>query len=201
MKTSVGSIFISVAIIIASFLIGNAVIERNSNEDVVWVKGLGKTNFTSDLIVWEGSFTRKNINLQNAYQQLDKDRAIIKEYLKNKGIKSEELVFQAVNINKQYVYTYNQNGQSNRIFDGYQLEQSIKIESLEVDKIENISRQVTDLINKGVEFNSRAPQYYFSGLSDLKLEMIAAATEDARLRAEKMGHVHFMGTKQKVSLI
>jgi len=186
MKTSVGSIFISVAIIIASFLIGNAVIERNSNEDVVWVKGLGKTNFTSDLIVWEGSFTRKNINLQNAYQQLDKDRAIIKEYLKNKGIKSEELVFQAVNINKQYVYTYNQNGQSNRIFDGYQLEQSIKIESLEVDKIENISRQVTDLINKGVEFNSRAPQYYFSGLSDLKLEMIAAATEDARLRAEKI---------------
>ena len=91
-----------------------------------------------------------------------------------------------VNINKKYVYSYNQNGQFNRIFDDYQLEQSIKIESLEVDKIENISRQVKDLINKGVEFNSKVPQYYFSGLSDLKLEMIAAATEDAQLRAEQI---------------
>lgn len=186
MKTSIGSIVIAVAIVIASMLLGNAVIERNSKEDVVWVKGLGKTNFTSDLIVWEGSFARKNFNLQNAYKELDSDRAIIKEYLKTKGIESEEIVFQAVNINKEYVYNYNQKGQSNRIFDGYRLEQSIKIESLEVDKIETISRQVTDLINKGVEFNSRAPQYYFSGLADLKLEMIAAATEDARLRAEKI---------------
>ncbi len=82
--------------------------------------------------------------------------------------------------------SYNQNGQSNRIFDGYQLEQSIKIELLEANNIENISRQVTDLINKGVLFNSRAPQYYFSGLSDLTLEMIATTTEDARLRAEKI---------------
>ena len=186
MKSNIGQILVSIAIVIASLLLSNAVIERNSKEDVVWVKGLGKTNFTADLIVWEGSFIRKNFNLQNAYQELDSDRVIIKEYLKGKGIKSEEIVFQAVNINKQYVYSYNQNGQSNRLFDGYQLEQSIKIESLEVDKIETISRQVTDLINKGVEFNSRAPQYYFSGLSDLKLEMIAAATEDARLRAEKI---------------
>jgi uncharacterized protein len=186
MKRNIGQILVSIAIVIASLLISNAVIERNSKEDVVWVKGLGKTNFTADLIVWEGSFTRKNFNLQNAYQELDNDRAIIKEYLKGKGIKSEEIVFQAVNIKKEYVYSCNQNGQSNRLFDGYQLEQSIKIESLEVDKIETISRQVTDLINKGVEFNSRAPQYYFSGLADLKLEMIAAATEDARLRAEKI---------------
>lgn len=150
------------------------------------MKGLGKTHFTSDLIVWEGYFTRKNVNLQNAYQQLDSDRAIINEYLNNKGIKPDKIVFQTVNINEQYVSSYNQNGQSNRIFDGYQLEQSIKIESLEADNIENISRQVTDLINKGVLFNSRAPQYYFSGLSDLTLEMIATTTEDAKLRAEKI---------------
>jgi len=66
MENTTSYILISIAIIIESYLISNAIIERNSKKDVVWVKGLGKTNFTSDLIVWEGSFTRKNLNLQNA---------------------------------------------------------------------------------------------------------------------------------------
>lgn len=186
MKTSLGSILISLAVVIAAFLVSKAVIERNSADNIVWVKGLSKTNFVSDLIVWEGSFSRKDYDLQNAYKQLDNDRVLIQKYLLEKGIKENELVFQAVNISKDFNYVYNQNGQSNRVFDGYKLEQSIKIESIEVDKIEKISRQVTDLINKGVEFNSLPPQYYFSGLADLKLEMIASATEDARLRAEKI---------------
>ena len=186
MKNPLGISLFSIAFIIAAYLLSNAIIERNSSDDKIWVKGLGKTNFSSDLIVWRGSFTRKNLDLQKAYQELDKDRKIIKDYLAENDIKKDKIVFQAVNINKEYSYVYNNNGQSNRIFDGYRLEQEIKIESNEVDKIELLSRKVTDLINKGLEFNSQPPQYYFTALADLKLEMIAAATEDARLRAEKI---------------
>jgi len=186
MKKILGTISFSVAVIISALLFSNAIIDRNSKEDTIWVKGLGKTNFTSDLIVWTGSFTRKSFELQDAYKQLDGDRAIIREYLKNNGIADDQLIFQAVNINKEYNFTYNENGQSNRVFDGYRLQQEIKIESKEVDKIESLSRKVTDLINKGLEFYSRPPQYYYTGLADLKLEMIAAATDDARQRAEKI---------------
>ena len=38
----------------------------------------------------------------------------------------------------------------------------------------------------GVEFYSSNPQYYYTKLSELKLEMIATATEDARLRADRI---------------
>ncbi|MDB9963533.1 hypothetical protein OAD50_00385 [Vicingaceae bacterium] len=51
MENTTSYILISIAIIIESYLISNAIIERNSKKDVVWVKGLGKTNFNSDLIV------------------------------------------------------------------------------------------------------------------------------------------------------
>ncbi|MGB3150378.1 MAG: SIMPL domain-containing protein, partial [Maribacter sp.] len=72
------------------------------------------------------------------------------------------------------------------IFRGYQLTQTLKIESQEVPLIENVSREITELLNKGVQFNSYPPRYYYTKLSDLKIEMISKATEDARIRAEKI---------------
>ena len=69
---------------------------------------------------------------------------------------------------------------------GYELTQFIQIESNEVGKIEKISREVTLLLNQGVNFYSEAPRYFYTQLADLKIEMISKATEDARIRAEKI---------------
>lgn len=69
---------------------------------------------------------------------------------------------------------------------GYELTQFIQIESNEVGKIEKISREVTVLLNQGVNFYSEAPRYFYTQLADLKIEMISKATEDARIRAEKI---------------
>tara|TARA_A200000113_G_C8844035_1_gene347954 strand:+ start:346 stop:714 length:369 start_codon:yes stop_codon:yes gene_type:complete len=66
------------------------------------------------------------------------------------------------------------------------LTQSVQIESNKVEKIEKISREVTELLNEGVNFYSEAPRYYYTRLADLKIEMISKATEDARIRAEKI---------------
>ncbi|WP_430905340.1 SIMPL domain-containing protein, partial [Maribacter flavus] len=41
-------------------------------------------------------------------------------------------------------------------------------------------------LNKGVEFNFYTPRSYYTKLADIKIEMISKATEDARLRAEKI---------------
>jgi len=45
---------------------------------------------------------------------------------------------------------------------------------------------VSELINSGVEFYSSAPNYYYTKLAELKIEMIAEATKDANIRAEKI---------------
>ena len=37
-----------------------------------------------------------------------------------------------------------------------------------------------------MQFYSEAPRYYYTKLADLKVKMISKATEDARLRAEKI---------------
>lgn len=186
MKNIGAAIAIGLALIITSVVLVSGIKQRNDYNDTIVVTGLGKKDFVSDLIVWSGSFSRLEMNLKDAYTKLDTDREIIRKYFSAKGVKEGDLVFSAVDINKEYEYQYLQNGGSNRIFKGYRLTQTVKIESKEVDKVESISREVTELINQGVEFNSNTPQFYYTGLSDLKLEMISAATEDARQRAERI---------------
>lgn len=71
-------------------------------------------------------------------------------------------------------------------FTGYTLSQMVQIDSKEVSKVEKISREVTELLNKGIQLYSLSPRYYYTKLDDLKIEMISSATENARLRAEQI---------------
>lgn len=105
----------------------------------------------------------------------------------NKGVKKDQIVFLAVDIRKYFTKTYFENGNlKNEVFKGFILNQTIRVESNEVDKIEAILRSITELAKEGISFYSSAPQYYYTKLSELKIEMVAAATEDARIRAEQI---------------
>jgi len=186
MKNHLGLISIAITLFASVLVLSYTYQNRHQSQDRVYVTGLGKQDFTSDLIVWSGSFTRKYYELKDAYAALQKDQARIKQYLTGKGVEEEELLFSSVDIHKEFDYHYDQNGNQQSTFSGYRLTQRVEIESPAVEKIEKISREVTELINSGVEFYSNRPQYYYTQLSELKIAMIAAATEDARLRAEKI---------------
>lgn len=184
---SITAIIFSVAIVLAAIVLGNAIINRNRAQGTINVTGLGESNFTSDLIVWDGNFSRNSSDIQTAYANLEKDRKAVTEYLENKGIPASQLVFNAVTTNPQYRQNYSDDGRYlGQTFTGYQLNQSLQIESKEVEKVEKISREITELLNQGIAFYSQQPRYYYTELESLKLEMIAKATEDARVRAEKI---------------
>lgn len=186
MKTLTAAIF-AIAIVIASIVLGNAFMNRNRTEQTISVNGLGKEDFTSDLIVWEGRFVKENTDLQQAYTDLAQDKEIVSNYLISKGIQPENLVFTAVNTRRNTRPTYSANGNYiGEDFIGFILEQNVQINSKDVEQVEKVSREVTELLNKGVQFYSEAPRYYYTKIEDLKIEMISRATENARLRAEKI---------------
>jgi hypothetical protein len=182
----IGAIIFSVAIVLAAWFLGNAYVSRANPDGVISVTGSGSENFTSDLIVWEGQFSRVSPNLEQAYKELNLDKETVRKYLLDKGIKQENIVFNSVQTNEQRENQYQNGNYVGSIFKGYELVQSIKIESNDVELIESVSREITELLNKGVQFNSTPPRYYYTKIADLKIEMISKATEDARLRAEKI---------------
>jgi len=185
MKNNLSAAIFGLAIVLSAFVLGYSFMNRNRPDGSISVTGLGKTDFTSDLIVWEGSFSEESLNLQQAYSDLEKDKKIISEYLLSKGIKNDELVFNAVNSRKDTRRKYTSDGKYiGDEFLGYVLTQSLQIDSRDVENVEKVSREITELLNKGIQFYSQAPRYYYTKLADLKIEMISKATSDAKTRAE-----------------
>jgi hypothetical protein len=64
--------------------------------------------------------------------------------------------------------------------------QEVEIESKDVERVRDISLESTELIEQGVQFESLEPEYLYTKLDELKVEMLAKATENAKLRAENM---------------
>jgi uncharacterized protein len=187
MEKTIPSLLFALAIVIAAIILGNAVINRNRPQGTINVTGLGESNFTSDLIVWEGNFSRESKDLIAAYANLESDKRAVIDYLISKGIPENQLIFNAVTTFPQYQQNFSNDGRFlGQTFTGYQLNQSLKIESKDVEKVEKIAREITELLNQGITFYSQNPRYYYTELESLKLEMIAKATEDATIRAERI---------------
>jgi len=187
LKANSATLLIAFSVIITGYILGNSYLSKGKADPVISVTGLGETSFDSDLIVWRANFSKKNFDLKQAYADLNSDVKKVKAYLKSKGIPESDVVFEAADIQKEYSYEYDDNGSlRSSYFTGYNLTQGLKVQSKNVDLIEKTSREVSQLIDAGVELNSFAPQYYYTKLTELKLKMIEQATKDAFSRAEKI---------------
>lgn len=182
----IAAILFSLAIVVAAYIAGSFYLKRATPPGVISVTGSGSEDFTSDLIVWEGVFSQTNLDLREAYEKLNNDKETVRKYLISKGISEENIVFNSVETIEKREPRYENGNYVGEIFQGYLLRQTVKIESTDVPLIEKVAREITELLEKGVQFNSSPPRYYYTKLADLKIKMISAATEDARVRAEKI---------------
>ena len=159
-----------------------------TNKDDISVTGSATMDFTSDLIVWRASFIKKDFDLKTAYKQIKEDRNTINDFLLSNGVLENEITFRSIDIKKDYKQKtkFNIDGDkvdSERIFNGYILTQEVEISSNNVNLVDKISNQITDLIEKNVFITSYRPRYYYTKLGELKIEMIQSAAQDGLLRA------------------
>ena len=140
MKHLSPTLLIACAVIGASLILTYGIRSRNDFQNVVSVTGLGSKNFVSDLIVWKGTFSRKNMDLKEAYAALDRDREIIRNFMNKNGLRPNEIVFSSVQISRDYTETFDAQGnRTSSIFNGFNLTQNIEIESKSVNQVETIS--------------------------------------------------------------
>lgn len=185
MNKNISTLIIGLAVIVAAAVLGKSYNYKYQQQKTISVTGSAEVNFKSDIIVWQGSYSRKAATLEQAFSALKADESRVRNFLAQKGLKSDGVIFSAVNTAQDYETVYDQNGRvSAQRFAGYTLTQKIKIQSTDIDKVEDISREITTLIQSGVEFKSSSPDFYYSKLSDLKIDLLSKASADGKLRAE-----------------
>ncbi|MCX7696306.1 MAG: SIMPL domain-containing protein [Bacteroidales bacterium] len=182
------TLFWGVIAILVAYILGQSYASRTKKlQRTVQVTGYAERSFKSDQASWTAEFTRYSEKLQDASSALKQDAEVIYNFLKEKGFKQEEISFSAVDITKEYDYVdCEDKGSVKSKFKGYRLFQKVTIQSNNVEAVDNISREISDLIEKGVEITSYPPLYYYSKLNELKLELIAEASKNARDRAQKI---------------
>lgn len=180
-------IVIGIAAIVCAVILGRAYTYKYRSQDTILVTGLGETEFTSDLIVWSGTLTAEAQNAAAGYAQIEASKEKVQAYLSDKGLLAGAVVFEFVNVDKQFTPVYNASGNwAGQRFAGYQLSLRFIVESNDVEKVETISREISSLIAQGVSIEAYAPDYYYTKLDDVKMGLIEKASADARTRAEKI---------------
>lgn len=174
------------AIVIFAAVLANAYKYKYKISNTINVTGNAKKDFESDIVKWSASFSRKSMDLSAASEQLKRDRDLVRQFLEQQGINPSEILFNAVNINREFSYQTDGQGNRSNIFTGYNLLQNVSVESKDLGKVDNASREISTLISQGIELSSNSPSYYYSKLEDLKLELISQASENAKQRASNI---------------
>ncbi|WP_447640066.1 MULTISPECIES: SIMPL domain-containing protein [Chitinophagaceae] len=185
-KININTVIIALAVVLFAFIGRSAYKYKFKDAQTISVTGLSEKDFDSDLIVWTGSYSKSGMDLKSAYAELKNDENTIRQYLVKKGIDSKDIVFTAIDISKNFETQTDGNNRSYSVFSGYTLTQTVKVESTNVDKVEAVSREVTELIQSDIAFTSAAPSYYYTKLAELKLDLLSKASADAKNRAESI---------------
>lgn len=145
------------------------------------VTGSTKTRVTSDQAKLTINFARVVFveNLASGYRDIAKDLLLTKELLQNSGIVPTDIIEAPVSMYQNYDPT-----NSGKI--QYQLSQTITIQSNDVNKLTEISKNIPSLAEKGAVVSVGALEYYYSKLPDLRVSLLSEAVKDAKARAEKI---------------
>lgn len=178
------------AIIVAVSILGSAsvvtygLIKTRLQPNTITVTGSAKKQIKSDYVVWTAYFSRQSKKISDAYGLLQDDLDKVRKYLSDNGLADKD--FTISSISTTVINTILPNGAYSNNIDSYRLTQQIEVRSVDIDKINTISRESTRLIQDGVQLQSMPPSYYYTKIADLKVDMLALATKDAKNRAEKI---------------
>ncbi|MBP9733716.1 MAG: SIMPL domain-containing protein [Candidatus Omnitrophica bacterium] len=185
-------ICIATATIVSSVILSQGFLKvMRFTREQISVTGAAQQVITSDYMVWSSSFGRRDLTLKDAFKGLQADLETVRAYLLEKGIKEDEIFNSPVTT--QTLYKKTSKGSETNDIEAYRVSQAVEVRSYNVDKVTDIYRDSTELIEKGVEYETYSPQYFYTKLDELKIEMLAKATENAKARAENM--VHATGNK------
>ena len=182
----IGTVIISGAVVFSTFLFGNAIVRTRSGGNEIVVKGSARKDIDSDFIAWTGKVTYRSSNMNDGYQSVKMSVTKLIDYLKSKGLKETEIMTGAVQTNALYEQKQGDTSSAFRTIQGYDVSQSVTVRSSQVDMVEKISRESTDLIAQGVPLESNNPQFFYTKIGDVKREILGLAAEDARKRAEEI---------------
>jgi uncharacterized protein len=176
-----GLVALSLGLVIAA-VVGAEAIEDFRNSDEISVTGSARRPIRSDFIVWRGTVNTQAPTPQQAYQELRRHTDRVRAYLAQNGVPDSVITWRAVESSP--IPEVLDNGRDTGRVLGYRMGQWFEVRSADVDGVAALAQRSGELLNEGLPFMGMSPEYLFTGLAEIRADMLSAAAEDARTRAE-----------------
>lgn len=167
---------LAVGIILGGYLLGDGLLRARQADRSVTVRGLAERDVTADLATWTISYSSQAPTLGEAQTDIDADTQAIREFFTSLGFDAAAL--QPTGANVSEFTNYNRKTISIR--------QRLSLRTTDIRKAQAAVAKQFDLIKRGVVLeDGSGMSYTFTRLNEIKPEMVAEATRDARASAEQ----------------
>ena len=85
-----------------------------------------------------------------------------------------------------YNYKTNAQGYSTNEVSSYSANLNFEVKSKDVDLVKKLSTEIQELTNNGIQISIFNPEYFYSDLASIKIDLLNEASKDARQRAQSM---------------
>ncbi|MEP6922894.1 MAG: SIMPL domain-containing protein [Pyrinomonadaceae bacterium] len=175
---------LAIGLVLSSIIMGWSYMHVKKGDEAVTVTGSARKRIKSDLVVWSAGVSSQAPKLSDAYRELSENIPRIKQYLLTKGISENQMTISA--ISSTTLHERDSDGNESSAITAYSLRQQVEVRSNDVERVAQIARTSTELINQGILLESSSPQYSYTQIGDLKIAMLGEAAKDAKARAEQI---------------
>jgi hypothetical protein len=167
---------LAVGMIAGGYLLGDGLLRAKDAERAVTVRGLAERNVTADLATWTISYSASSTSLAEAQAKVRGDTASIEAFFKELGFPADALQPTGANVTSF----------TNEGITTYTVRQRLALRTEDITRAQKAVARQFDLVGRGVFLEEGSGMAYtFTKLNDIKPEMVAEATKDARASAQQ----------------
>lgn len=184
-KIIIASVIIALGIGLLGYFINNGLSTIANRGRVVTVKGLSEMVIPADKVTWPIVSKEVGDDLPELYNRINSKTQTIKDFLKDGGLKDEEININAPEVLDLNAERYSGNDRNYR----YNITSIITVTSNNVKLVRNIIARQGELLKKGVAIINGGYEnpitYEYTAFKDEKSKMMAEAIENAEKTAKQ----------------
>jgi hypothetical protein len=180
------AIGVAVGIAVGGLAVGSGVRNFRGADRFVTVKGIAEKEVKANLALWPLRITATSNSLPEAQGRIAADANTIRKFFESGGLPPGAIEVQGVEATDLLAQAYRQGPPP---ASRYIVTQTLMVRSGDVDRVAALNQRIGEIVGTGVvisaEGGPQGPFYLFTQLNDIKPEMIADATKNARAAAEQ----------------
>jgi uncharacterized protein len=174
----IAAAILALGIVIGGYLLGDGLRRARMADRSVTVRGLAERDVTANLANWTVNFTAQGTELSAVQAEIDRDARAVASFFRAAGFPAEAVTDGGGSVNQYF--------DSNRGENNVTINRRVQLRSEDVMRARQAYARQFELIRGGVAIQEGSGmQYVFTRLNQIKPQMIAEATRNARESAEQ----------------